>query len=1207
MQDSKIEQQEEWISATDAGFRFSEEYKKEHVVKAIRWLSAPSEEQKKEQSYKIRRKGPYTNKGNRRANRKNSREYKIDGEEITIPFSLFAVGNKIFMKASSKHPGFLPAGESFFSDAGTFKNVTMAYEVKPDPDRAGEFLVRRDIVLCISKVKFINLEEAKAEAKKLHEEQKLFAIAHDLPVDSLPPPQIRTTTSSSSGNVQYKIVMQLPYLKGENAWKVLFEKKPPPSLLQRFEIIIAVLKEMQRMHAKGIVHRDIKLENFMYDEKTKTAKIIDMGLAEQKTSVLSNQSSGSHHYFDPRILPDFSRKYHKYTLATDLYAASQMLFYAFVDVSNKEKMDNLDKERKFFVNYPFVPKFVWKNEKIYEKRGLFFNPDLIDEEASGIVDLIHRLATCDLDNPMLAHKAAVEIISSLEASWEAVARSEGADETEIDQRKQAWARESARTAQIAQEQKEDEIKRTQEEIKRKEEESKREEAKKQEERIKTERKTEEVAMPGEVWKLATDANFPFNDQYKEANIVAALDFLKERKDVHKIKRGRYTIDGQKVRFPLSLIRVGEKFFLMASDKTGFRIKEEKALLGRGGFKRVKLGWEVKVVGDKLAVREDIALGVIDVLTEQVTNRPGVFSDFEGAQDELEWLKEWAKIQAQTSPNHPQWFFRIEKITKYNGGTEYQIVQTQVVAGDLKCAEEQVARLKHEQKLFEIVHDLPRGSLPPPQIRATKSPKKGGIKYKIVIQQPRFKGKNAQTFFDDKSLSVAKRFEVIIAVLEEIQRMHAKNIVHRDIKLENFIYDEDTKTAKVIDLAFATEGRVIEQVNLGSFRYADPRIKEPGAGWFQYTQETDLYAASQMLFYAFVEIDSSLKIRMKEFKKNPHLPKFVGNQEYYEQEWIQFHQALGDDQKRIIEGIQVLAYCDLNNSKQSNAALQKTIASLREGLKNQEVPLSEEERQRRAEEEGQRRAEEERQRLAAEARLRLAEEARLRLAEEARLRLAEEARLRLAEEARLRLAEEERQRRAVEQLAEQEGQQRAEEQRAEEQRAEEQRAEQERLQEAKEEALNIIIFTATELIGVVPLYALIFLPVITDAGIAVAATEATTHICTALAITASVLTIALGILGIVNILLITCLWYQGYKTHAASVAALTLVGAVVVLLAASSFVGWIIMGVALLIAVASLLHMAYKAHYPSAPLNAPAVGGTSVDVANNSSGRTLTQS
>lgn len=70
----------------------------------------------------------------------------------------------------------------------------------------------------------------------------------------------------------------MPFVRGGELYKVFLSQKRLPEEVVKFyaaQIVLAI----GELHSKGIMHRDLKLENILVDERG-YLKIIDYGLAK---------------------------------------------------------------------------------------------------------------------------------------------------------------------------------------------------------------------------------------------------------------------------------------------------------------------------------------------------------------------------------------------------------------------------------------------------------------------------------------------------------------------------------------------------------------------------------------------------------------------------------------------------------------------------------------------------------------------------------------------------------------------------------------------------------------------------------------------------------------------------------------------------------------------------------------------------------------
>lgn len=121
--------------------------------------------------------------------------------------------------------------------------------------------------------------------------------------------------------------------------------------------------------------------------------------------------------------------------------------------------------------------------------------------------------------------------------------------------------------------------------------------------------------------------------------------------------------------------------------------------------------------------------------------------------------------------------------------------------------------------------------------------------------------------------------IIKTMLEILSHLHSKGICHRDIKLENILYDQATKKLKLIDFGVSKKNSFIDKENVekmwtctGSLQYMAPEMFM-GTG---YDTKVDCWAvgvlAYKIYFYKF-PFDSDYKSSLIEMitSKEPEYP------------------------------------------------------------------------------------------------------------------------------------------------------------------------------------------------------------------------------------------------------------------------------------------------------------------------------------------------
>lgn len=120
--------------------------------------------------------------------------------------------------------------------------------------------------------------------------------------------------------------------------------------------------------------------------------------------------------------------------------------------------------------------------------------------------------------------------------------------------------------------------------------------------------------------------------------------------------------------------------------------------------------------------------------------------------------------------------------------------------------------------------------------------------KKIYQVSKVLGKNlysclkADIHSKDRINSLSERLDIAIKMAQKLQEVHNQNIIHRDIKSDNFLYNKNNKEVTLIDFGLAND--VNDKSNksnipgLGTPGYQAPEIKPNKS---LYSKQSDIYA------------------------------------------------------------------------------------------------------------------------------------------------------------------------------------------------------------------------------------------------------------------------------------------------------------------------------------------------------------------------------
>lgn len=170
----------------------------------------------------------------------------------------------------------------------------------------------------------------------------------------------------SSKGPQYSILMK--YIDGITLDKLIEQENKSIPSSEWLNIAIKTLESIQKLHDKGLLHCDIKLDNFIYNPKTKEVTAIDLGMAvigDQHMQASQYSSGSTPAYTAPEIEVD-ENGIATYNIKTDTFAIGCVI----AQVLDLGRMDDMgfeieiaDKNDSVFLENKKIPDGT-KREKV---------------------------------------------------------------------------------------------------------------------------------------------------------------------------------------------------------------------------------------------------------------------------------------------------------------------------------------------------------------------------------------------------------------------------------------------------------------------------------------------------------------------------------------------------------------------------------------------------------------------------------------------------------------------------------------------------------------------------------------------------------------------------------------------------------------------------------------------------------------------------
>ena len=119
-------------------------------------------------------------------------------------------------------------------------------------------------------------------------------------------------------------ILLMEYAAGGELWKHVKEMENGISEIEARNIIKQILNAIEQCHNKGIVHRDLKLENVLFETIAKQKiKIVDFGISGRcRGGVGEKNDAGTYKYLPPEFYDNHSTA----SPSLDIWSIGVMLY-----------------------------------------------------------------------------------------------------------------------------------------------------------------------------------------------------------------------------------------------------------------------------------------------------------------------------------------------------------------------------------------------------------------------------------------------------------------------------------------------------------------------------------------------------------------------------------------------------------------------------------------------------------------------------------------------------------------------------------------------------------------------------------------------------------------------------------------------------------------------------------------------------------------